>query len=100
MLLSAGGIAFGESFAQVTPPDGLDPWLKAGVAVVSLAALIWVVQHLLRYTIPEQQRTFQQTMDKICEKSERIDLQNREALHEITDKCAQTQQRWLDRAKE
>jgi len=97
LLASSVGIAF----AQATPVDGaaVDPWLKAGVAVCSLTALIWVVQHLLRNTIPQQETTYRETLDKISEKSEKHDERFFQTLNEITDSCRNTQQRWLDESR-
>lgn len=102
LLLSSVGIAFGEVFGEIVPadPENLDTWLKAGVAVISLTALVWIVQHLLRNTIPEQQKAFRETMDVIAERSEKHEQEWRAALNQLSEKCAQTQQRWLDKVKE
>lgn len=91
----------GVAFAQVTPATGaaVDPWLKAGVAVCSLTALIWVVQYLLRTTIPEQQNVFRETLDKISDKSEKRDEHFREAMHAQTEGCQTIQQRMVDESR-
>lgn len=103
MVLLLLASSLGIAFAQATTPvaaDSVDPWLKAGVAVVSLTALIWVVQHLLRKTIPDQEKTFQQTLDKVADRSEKHDEQFRDALATHTQRCEQVQQRWIDQSRE
>jgi hypothetical protein len=96
LLASSCGIAL----AQASTPDSIDPWLKAGVAICSLTALIWVVQHLLRNTIPKQQETFTQTLDKISEKSERHDEQFCKTIAEQAKSCDEIQRRWTDKLGE
>jgi len=98
LILSSLGLAIAQADVMGTP-DMISPWLKAGVAVCSLAALIWVVQHLLRTTIPEQGKNFRETLDKISERSERHDQEFREAMVAHTDRCRETQQRWVDQVR-
>ena len=100
MLLMLLASSFGVALAQATTPDSVDPWLKAGVAVCSLTALIWIVQHLLRRTIPDKEKTYQQTLDKVIDRSEKHDQQFCDALATHTQRCEQVQQRWIDQSRE
>ncbi len=99
LLASSVGVALAQTGGPNTA-DSVDPWLKAGGVAASLAALIWVVQHLLRVTIPNQERTFQGTLDKIVDRSEKHDEQFRDSLASHTQHCEQVQQRWIDQLQE
>jgi hypothetical protein len=97
LIASSFGIALAQASGP-TPVDSIDPWLKAGVAICSLWALMWVLQHLLRVTIPHKEKMFQATLDKIIERSEKHDEQFRELLTAHTQRCELIQQRWVDQS--
>jgi len=95
--------SLGVSLAQAggaAGTDSINPWLKATVTMAALSALIWVVQHLLRHTIPEREKAAQETLDKIHERSETHDTRFLAAMDKHTENCQQIQQRWADQPRE
>jgi hypothetical protein len=106
MLLVFGALFGGSTlvvFAQTVDPASSVPYAKEGALAVALGALVWALQHLLRY-MSEQQKQFTTTLDNIVARDEQHHKdrlqesgQLRDAISDLRDNCRDVQRECSER---
>ena len=81
-------------FAQAADPAIAVPYAKESALAVTLAALIWAFQHLLRAELPEQRKQLTEVLDKIMARDEQHHSdhlvkadQLRDSIAKLGDNC-------------
>ena len=97
MILACAAL-FGSStlvvFAQAVDPVSSVPYAKEGALAITLTALVWALQYLLRVHLPAQHKQFTATLDNIVARDEQHHKDRLEessnlriAIGELRDNC-------------
>ncbi len=92
------------AFAQAVDPISAVPYAKEGALAVTLSALVWALQHMLRINLPEQQKQAREALDRCVAREDQHhkdrlqeSSQLRIAIGELRDNCRNFQRDCADR---